>query len=442
MKRLIKITIVAIGLFILVSGAFGAGIIFGQSDLFFEPPVVRAAEGPAEFEVFWQVWDLAHRYFIDREALDSTRLTYGAVNGLIKALGDEGHTRFLTPEEVARQRTEISGKFYGIGAQVGIEDGLPVIVAPLDDSPADRAGVKAGDIILEVDGEDVTTLSLTEVVERIRGEEGTEVVLTMFRPETNESLEFTIIRGEIKLEAATWAMIPGTSVALVRLIQFSANLNDNLVAAIEEAKAAGATALVLDVRNNPGGLLEQAVEVTSQFLKDGNVLLQEDAGGNYEAFPVEPDGLALDIPIVVLINRGSASAAEIFAGAIQDHQRGPLVGETTFGTGTVLRPFRLDDGSTLLLGTSQWLTPKGRLIRKQGIEPDIMVELPVGSNQLSPFEVKEMSVTELRNSEDEQVLKALEVLDALPQVETGDGYNSFDTVKINPEYWLPLRIIE
>ncbi|MBN1217718.1 MAG: S41 family peptidase [Anaerolineae bacterium] len=441
MKRLLTIAIVVVSLVFITSGAFGAGVILGSSDSLFQPAVVRADDQPAEFEVFWQVWRLVQRYFVDRDVLDNTRLTYGAINGLIQALGDEGHTRFLTPEEVARQQTDISGKFYGIGAQVGLKDGLPVIVAPMDDSPADRAGVKAGDIILEVDGEDVTTLPLNEVVDRIRGEEGTEVVITFYREDTNESLELSIIRAEVKLEAATWTMIPGTDVALIRMTQFNANLLDNVVMAVEQAKSAGATALVVDVRNNPGGLLEQAVRVTSQFLKDGNVLLQEDADGAREIFAVEPGGVATDIPLVVLVNRGSASSAEIFAGAIQDHERGIVVGETTFGTGTVLRSFQLDDGSALLLGTSQWLTPNGRLIRKQGIEPDIVVELPVGSDLLAPYELKEMNVTELRHSEDRQLLKALAVLAELPGVDADIGLDpAGNRVELHPEYLRPLRM--
>ncbi len=414
MKRLVIILIVAFFMFFTISGAFGAGVMFGQSGVF-NPTIVRADDQPAEFEIFWQVWDLAHNFFVDRDALDNTRLTYGAINGLIQALGDEGHTRFLTPEEVERQRTEVSGKFYGIGAQVGVEDGFPVIITPLDGSPADQAGVQAGDIIMEVDGEDVSALPLNDLIEIIRGDEGTEVVITFFRPDTRESLELSIIRGEIKLDAATWTMIPGTDVALIRMTQFSANLNDEVVAAIAEARAAGATALVLDVRNNPGGLLQQAIDVTSQFLTGGNVLLQEDADGARVPYAVKPDGVATDLPLVVLINRGSASSAEIFAGAIQDRERGVVVGETTFGTGTVLRPFTLDDGSVILLGTSQWLTPDGRSIRKQGIEPDIVVDVPAGRNLLSPFELKEMTVVELLTSEDAQLLEALEVLDALPQ---------------------------
>jgi carboxyl-terminal processing protease len=418
MKRSIKITMISLSLFFLISISFGAGVIFGHSGLLFEPEVVRADDQPAEFEVFWQVWRLTQSHFIDREMmLDRTQLTYGAINGLIQALGDEGHTRFLTPEEVERQRTDISGTFSGIGARVGIEEGLPVIVAPFDGSPAQKAGVKAGDIIIEVDGEDVTSFTLNEVVEQIRGEKGTEVILTLFRPDSNESLEITVVRDEIEIPAASWAMVPGSQVAVIRLSQFSANLDDNVIKSVGEAKAAGAEALILDVRNNPGGLLEQAIKVTSEFLKQGDVLLQEDAEGNREAFPVRKGGVATDIPVVVLVNRGSASSSEIFAGAIQDHKRGLVVGETTFGTGTVLRPFDLEDGSTLLLGTSQWLTPKGRLIRKQGIEPDLVVELPVGASSISPTELKEMTVAELLNSEDAQLLKALETLEALPRVD-------------------------
>ncbi len=415
MKKTTKILAIILGLFILTITAFGGGVVFGNSS-FLKPGVVRAADQPPEFEVFWQVWNIAQNHFIDREALDPTLLTYGAINGLITALGDEGHTRFLTPKEMTDQQTSIAGKFYGIGAQVGVENGLPVIVAPFEGSPADKGGLKPGDIILEVNGEDVTTLPLNEVVDRIRGEAGTEVTLALFRPEGNKSYEVKIIRAEINIPAATWTMVPETNVAMVRLNQFSANLKDELVAALTEAQKAGASSLVVDVRNNPGGLLDQAVDVSSQFLKDGNVLLQEDAQGNREEFPVKTGGVATEIPIVVLINRGSASAAEIFAGAIQDHKRGTVIGETTFGTGTVLKPFELDDGSGLLLGTSQWLTPLGRLIRKHGIEPDVAVKLPIGANMLTPTGMKELTKTKLLESEDIQVLKALELLKAIPPV--------------------------
>jgi carboxyl-terminal processing protease len=334
---------------------------------------------------------------------------------MVAALGDEGHTTFLAPEDVQRHRTDTSGKYSGIGARIGMENGMPIIVSPFDGSPAQAAGVKAGDIILEVDGEDVSTWSLNDIVEHIRGEAGSEVTITFLRPDETKSYEFTIVRGEIDSPTATWAMLPGSSVAMVRLSQFSADATDELRTAIREAKAAGATALIMDIRSNPGGLLQQAVNVTSQFLTDGYVMQQEDAAGRREVFPVRRGGLATDIPMVVLINRGSASSSEIFAGAMQDHNRALVVGETTFGTGTVLETFPLDDGSALMLGTSQWLTADGRLIRKQGIEPDVTVEVPIGAELIYPYSVEDMTVTELLESEDVQVLEALKLLDAWPE---------------------------
>ena len=414
MKLLIKVVVLALVLFVFTSTAFGVGVALGGSGLLFQPGVVRAADQPTEFDTFWQAWDIVHRYFVDRDALDATRLTYGAIQGMVAALGDEGHTTFLTPQEVTRQRTGISGGYSGIGAQLGVRDGLPVIVAPFDGSPAQAAGIKAGDIIIEVNNVDVTAWSLDEIVEQVRGEAGTEVELTVLHPDEGESYEITVVRGEIDSPNATWSMLPGTDVALIRLSQFSADATEELTAAIREAEAAGATSLIVDVRNNPGGLLRQAVSVTSQFLADGLVLQQEDADGTRKLFPVEEGGVATDIPMVVLINRGSASSSEIFAGALQDQDRAVVVGETTFGTGTVLQPFRLEDGSALMLGTSQWLTADGRLIRKQGIEPDVTVELPIGTPLISPDVVEDMSVDELLESQDAQLLKALELLDALP----------------------------
>lgn len=444
MKRIGVVFLVLLVILLFTSATFGAGFALGKLDLFAEPqartPVQEVAAGPVcdvtagrshdvamppaceqldEFDTFWEAWDLVHERFIDREALDEVELEYGAIEGMVEALGDEGHTTFLTPEELARQRSDISGKFSGIGAYVGVRDGLPMIVAPFDGSPADQAGVKAGDLIIEVDGKDVTAWSLGDVIDHIRGEEGTEVVLTLLRTgtEESESEEITIVRGEITVPAAEWAMLPGTDVALIRLSQFSANATEELLLSYRQAREAGANALIVDVRNNPGGLLEQAVRVTSQFLTKGNVLQQEDAAGHRQAYPVLPGGKIRDIPLVVLTNRGSASSSEIFAGAIQDHERGLVVGETTFGTGTVLEPFVLEDGSGLMLGTSQWLTSNGRLIRKQGIEPDVTVELPISAELLHPRDMEDLTVSDLLKSEDAQLLKALELLYALPAVE-------------------------
>jgi carboxyl-terminal processing protease len=412
MKRWVKVVAIIVALVMVVITSLGVGILIGSTgnSIFAGSP--SSANEPAQFKVFWQAWDTVQKNFVDRASLDPQKMTYGAIRGMVEALGDEGHTSFLTPEERERQSTELSGTFSGIGAQLGVRDQLPVIVAPFDGSPAAQAGVKAGDIILKVDGVDVTTMALNDIVTKIRGPEGSEVKLSLLRPAENKSLEVTIKRGEIKVPAASWAMVPGTKVALIRLSQFTANAEDDIVKALEGAHDAGATSIILDVRNNPGGLLEQAINVTSQFVKDGDVLLEADADGNRKNYPVKSGGKGTDLPMVLLINGGSASSSEILAGAIQDHKRASLVGQTTFGTGTVLQPYVMDDGSALLLGTRQWLTPDGRLIRKVGITPDYPVPLPLEANLLTPEEIKALTPADLAKSEDTQVLKALELLGA------------------------------
>jgi len=298
-KTLIKLILVALVLLALTSVAFGAGVVLGHSDLLSKlglAPLLgapaQAQDMPPDFHIFWQAWDIVHNHFVDRQALDTTQLEYGAIRGMVAALGDDGHTVFLTPEELASRQADLQGSFSGIGAQLGVKDGLPMIVAPFDGSPAEQAGVKAGDIIMKVDGQDVTTWPLDQVASHIRGQAGTQVTLTLLRPEDGKTLEITITRGDIVVPAVTWTMVPGTKVALIRVSQFSANATDQLTGALKAAKAAGATRLVLDLRNNPGGLLDQAIQVASQFLKDGNVLQEEDAQGQRKTFPVQSGGLA------------------------------------------------------------------------------------------------------------------------------------------------------
>lgn len=408
-KRLRLVT-----LCLMIMLAFGVGTVVGGITV--ATAVAQSnPDTPKDFAVFWEAWAIIQAHFIDRDVLDTKELTYGAIQGLVTALGDDGHTTFLTPSALERQQSAMAGSFSGIGAQLGMKEGLPVIIAPIDDSPAAEAGIKPGDIILGVDGEDVTSLSLDEIVDKVRGPAGTEVVLTLLREGESSSIEVKLVRREIKVAAVSWTMVPGTKVALVRLNQFSATAKAEIVEAYKALKAAGAESMILDIRNNPGGLLTQAISVTSQFLKNGNVLQEENAQGRRRAFRVESGGVATEIPMVVLINPGSASSSEIFAGAIQDHERGQLIGETTFGTGTVLQTFTLEDGSALLLGTSQWLTADGRLIRKQGIKPDVEVVLPADGEFLTPTLIKELTADEVATSGDAQLLAGLKALNALPE---------------------------
>lgn len=362
------------------------------------------------FSPFWEAWELVEKHFVDRASLDPKEMTYGAIEGMISTLGDQGHTRFLTPEEAQIQRGDISGEFFGIGAELGTREGHPVIVAPLDGSPAQGAGILAGDLLVEVDGQPVAGMSTEQIVRLVRGPEGTQVTLKVVHPGQSTLTDIAITRARIQMRPVSWAMLPGTDVAMLRINQFSANTAQDTIDALKAIKEGNARALILDVRSNTGGLLDQCIAVTSQFVSGGNVLVEQDAQGNRKAHKVQPGGIATEIPMVVLIDQGTASAAEIFAGAIQDQGRAKVVGETSFGTGTVLTPFSLSDGSALFLGTSEWLTPNGRQIWKQGIIPDEVVALPAGSAGVTPRSAGEMTPEQLRSSQDAQVQKALELL--------------------------------
>ena len=349
--------------------------------------------------------------FVDRDAVTTERLQDGALAGMVDILGDTGHSRFMTPTMVEEQHNYTAGEFEGIGAYVEMRDGFVTVVTPIDNSPAQAAGVQPGFIVLEVAGEDMTGKTLQEVVERILGPAGSEVTITFFNPESGENVTLTIERARIELENVTWAMLPGSTIAYTRVAGFSQDVGKELGAAIGAAEAQGATGVILDLRNNPGGLLHEAVAVTAQFLPpDGVVVLRQDAQGDVKQELVPNDAAPTSLPVVVLINQGSASASEIVSGALQDAGRATLVGETTFGTGTVLNEFALSDGSAILLATEQWLTPDGRVIWREGIVPDEVVELTGPVRLLTPDTADDLTADELAATEDAQLLRALEIL--------------------------------
>ncbi len=367
--------------------------------------------GKLNVDLIQEAYQLIEKHYADRTTLQNTNLTYGALTGMVDSLGDTGHSRFMTPSMVAEEARQISGEFEGIGALLNTNsDGNPVILAPMDGSPAQKAGVHSGDIILAVNGSDVSHASLNDVVQKVIGPAGTKVTLTLRDPKTNQVREVTITRAKIVVRNVTWQMLPGTKIAHVRLASFSNNVTQDLVKVIQEAKAQGAQGILLDMRNNPGGLLNEAVGVTSQFLSSGNVLETKDAQGHVSYVGVQKGGIATDIPMVVLINEGTASAAEITAGALQDYGRAQLVGVKTFGTGTVLNQFSLSDGSAILLATEEWLTPKGRVIWHQGIAPDVTVTLPPNVNPSIPENERTLTAQDLQKSPDAQLLKGMELL--------------------------------
>jgi carboxyl-terminal processing protease len=291
-----------------------------------------------------------------------------------------------------------------------------VIVAPLDNSPALRAGLRPGDIILKVSGENVSGLALSEAVERIRGAPGTSVTLTIMTPATGRTQDITLVRQAIRINNVTWLRIPGTTIVHLRIASFSQDAAAHLREALESIRTERFSGVVLDLRNNPGGILDEVVRATGQFLTGGNVLLVKDADGQITPVPVVRGGLLPNLPMVVLVNNGTASAAEIMAGALKDAHRAALVGETTFGTGTVLKQFGLSDGSALLIAIEEWLTPSGQTIWHKGIAPDVIVSLPPDVMPTIPSAERGMTPEELRASGDAQLSRAQQMLSGSPDV--------------------------
>jgi carboxyl-terminal processing protease len=396
---------------IFLAVGFGGGVLV---DHFLITPTVASASGQNQannLNLVNQAYQIVENNYVALNTVSQTQLEYGAISGMVNALGDTGHSRFLTPQQVQQENNFTQGSFQGIGAEVTTNStGQIVIVAPIDGSPAQAAGVKPGDIILQVNGTDVTGKSLSDVVSMVLGPAGTQVTLTLQDPKTSATRNVAITRAKITVQNVTWIMLPGTTIADVRIAGFSEGVTNDLRSALRQIQAQGATSIILDLRNDPGGLLSEAIGVTSQFLGSGNVLLVKDSQGNEQAIPVQPGGLALNTPMVILINQGTASAAEIVAGALQDAHRGALIGETTFGTGTVLNAFPLSDGSEILLATEEWLTPSGRVIWHKGITPDNVVSLANNATPFVPEAGKGMTATQLQNSQDTQLLQAIQQL--------------------------------
>ena len=397
-----------LGLFLVL--AFLFGVLLDRSGWLGAAPGGEPADARKDFGPFWEAWDLVKEHYVDQKSVQPVKMTHFAIAGMLESLGDEGHTTYLTPDDVQRMKSGLEGQMEGIGARISMRKHIPTIMQTMPNSPARKADLRAGDVLLEVNGKAVSRLSLQQIVEQVRGKAGTEVQLKVAREGTTEPLTIAITRGKVEVPDVSWHMLPGEPYMHIALQNFGKKADQQLKAALQEAKEQGAKGVILDLRGNPGGLKDEAVSVTSEFLSGGDVFIDQDAAGKKTAVPVKAGGTATDVPLVALIDGGTASAAEITAGALQDYERAKLVGERTFGTGTVLEPFTLSDGSAVLLATSEWLTPKGRQIWHQGISPDVEAALPEASSELLPEMENNLAAEAFKKTEDVQLRKALEVL--------------------------------
>jgi carboxyl-terminal processing protease len=325
-------------------------------------------------QILWQIWDILEQEYIKPDDLNAQKMVYGAASGLVASLGDS-HTTFVEPVSATILEQDMQGSFEGIGATVEMVDGKLVIARPMPNSPALKADLRAGDIVLKVDGQSLEGKTILEAISLIRGPRGTSVVLLVQREGSAEPFEVSVVRDRIDLPVVESKMVDG-GVAYLRLTEFNAVSHDRVRSALKELLDQKPNGLILDLRNNPGGYLQMAVDVSSEFLPDGALVLKEEERGK----PLKEDrvtrrGVATEIPMVVLVNGGSASAAEIVAGAIQENERGILIGEKTYGKGSVQNTHRLQDGASLRVTIARWNLPSGKNLDGNGIEPDIQMPL-------------------------------------------------------------------
>jgi carboxyl-terminal processing protease len=334
----------------------------------------------ADFSKFWEIWRRLEASYVDPSKLDYTKMTWGAMQGLAQSL-DDPYTQYLPPKENKAANEDLSGAFYGVGIELGYKEGTLAVVSPITNSPAERAGVKAGDLILHIKDEkkqvdlDTRSMTLPTAVSHIRGDKGTSVVLTLYREGGDKSFEVTIIRDEIVVPSVELTFIEknGRKIAHLELHKFGGRTDKEWAAKVAEIVATRPAGVILDLRNNPGGYLDGAVFVTSEFLTSGIVVKQEGRQDS-QTYSVDRKGSLTSIPLVVLVNKGSASASEITAGALQDHKRAQIVGDQSFGKGTVQEVQDLSDGSSLHVTIAKWILPSGRWIGKEGITPDVKIE--------------------------------------------------------------------
>jgi carboxyl-terminal processing protease len=347
-----------------------------------------------DFTLFWKVWDLLKEKHVERNTLDAQQMVYGAISGLLRST-DDPYSSFFDPQESKMFSQDIAGSFDGIGAELGMKDEILTIIAPLDGSPAQRAGLRSGDKILKVDDKSSLDLTIDQAVDRIRGKKGTQVKLTILHDGEQETADIIVTRDTIKLDSAKVEFIDD-QIAHLEIIKFSDDVDTQFNSAMNKIINNKSKGIILDLRDNPGGLLDKAVSIASRMMpREKVVVLEEDSSGHKNSLSTSGGDKLSSFPMVVLINEGSASASEILAGALRDNRGIALIGEKTFGKGSVQQLIDLPGGSSVKITVAKWLTPNGDYIMDTGISPDIEVE---------------MTRDDYENERDPQLEKAIEIL--------------------------------
>lgn len=386
-KPLVIFLSVLIGL-VLLGGAFSSGLWMGyrqgqsgtqNSPLSpTEPAINPTAQATSQnltdlFKPFWQTWDLVHQEYVD-QPVDDTKMMEGAIRGMMQSLGDQ-HSSYMDPNQLKQADISLEGTYEGIGAWVDASGSFLTIISPMTGSPSEKAGLKAKDEVIKIDGADMTGIDPSIALSKVLGPAGTQVTLTILRPGVDKPFDVTLTRQKITIPSVESEMKDG-NIAYIRLTTFSSAAATEFHDALQKLMANNPKGLILDLRGNGGGYLTTAVDIISEFVNSGTVLIEQAGNGQKTTYEAKPGGLATSIPLVVLVDEGSASASEITAGAIQDYKRAPLVGVTTYGKGSVQLWTNLDNNEgAVRITVARWLTPLGRQINKVGLTPDYVVQI-------------------------------------------------------------------
>lgn len=402
-KKIGKVSIIVLVGLVVLAGVFWAGIRVGERYY----PSIKLVKGlknlettkPADvdFNLFWDAWRLIQSDYLKSGKLDSQKMVYGAVRGLLSSL-DDPYSVFFDPEEAKKFSEDVSGNFSGIGIELGVKKGVLTVISPIEDTPAWEAGLKAGDQILKINDTETTDMTSEEAVKLIRGPENTEVILTIFRKDFEKPKEFKIKRAVISVSSVKVSFLGDNNIAHIKLSSFNENTSYEFYRASLEALMKQSPAIILDLRNNPGGYLEVSVDIAGWFLNRGDVVVRENIKNEKETiFRASGNQALINMPVIILANEGSASASEILAGALRDDRNIKIVGEKTFGKGSVQEIETLAGDSMIKLTVAEWLTPSGVSLNDNGLEPDYKVE---------------MTDSDYQNNKDPQLDKALEVIES------------------------------